>query len=1071
MRSSSLTVTSVQQILSEVLSEQPLAHKQEVDSSVAAVITVEADETYLPETLRAVLSQRVLPTTVIIVDCSRDEGQSYHLRTDFGVDANQPDAASEISIEVVKVQSASSFADAVQKALRSVQLPASVHALWLLHDDSKPLDDHCLEALAETWHGTPTVSLLGCKQFDWNGKGLHNVGYYSDKSHVNSLVVDGEPDQEQYDGRQDVFAVSLSGALLPIQTLGQLTDLGTWTNTFGQSRDFSRRVCLSGGRVVVVPTARIAHRRARYEGVRTLSGQKATDQRDSSMQVIDARESYFYAGHTRAVWPILWIFRLFAAMWFTVVRLMTKQPYAAMCELCSPWRVLAHAGRLLYTRQKVRQVNKTTKSRLEPLQVSEQQVKQWRLRNQAYQDQINHPMLNNLARAHLRHQRFVRAYWICGAMLVSCVAVAVCSWSLFKGLLAGGSLRSDYLLASAANLSQAVQSATVPWTWGVGVGTPAAPNPFFLFLLPFVALTNGQVSAAIAVLFFASVPLSVLSFWALAGIFTRSNPIRVISALLWSVLAFVFPIFSDGDLPNLIVMIFLPAAFAYVFRAVGSYCIDSPAQPHPSIRSAACSAVCFAAVVLAEPQLLLGLIIIFVLFTFFVGQHRGMLALIPLPAAFAMAPTLVNTVVHWSEGLWRQLFADITLPSSERFGAPRFESISNIVASLVGFDYSQPMRVWVSNNTWQSLCIVLFLAVVLVIALVSLCVPSVARVSRLMWFLSIIGAMVAMVSTAVEIGQDWNHPVAGSPIPGLLLMMLGILSCVSMMAGSALRPFSSLNTQQASREHINQGIISASAAPHISASTNRISNKASTVLDEGNSLSSAGRRWKLSNSIRMVFAMLLLAVFAVAAVAGMSRQTESSLRADEAGLPMVAVDYLSRSEKHRVLMVTADSDRQISYAVMHTARGDVVDASASAQAIKLGEQQGEAEKEMSEAVSALIASPNADSIETLGRLGIGGIFVTNGSSSAERGTKSPEDMLTANIAASDGVQQVVSSTSGSYYRFTVVDAGEHGVDLAGEHDAARLWWRFIWIWTLVFILFAYVLVALPRWRLVEGVVL
>lgn len=146
-------------------------------------------------------------------------------------------------------------------------------------------DDTCLESLLETWRNDPTASVLGAKQLDWQAEHLHDVGAYAYRHRVESLVVDGEPDQEQYDGRRDVFSVSLAGTLVSIETMHELGGADDWFTTFAESEDFCRRVCLSGRRVVVVPQARIAHRRARFEGVRTKGGEPVDEDRpiDSSM--------------------------------------------------------------------------------------------------------------------------------------------------------------------------------------------------------------------------------------------------------------------------------------------------------------------------------------------------------------------------------------------------------------------------------------------------------------------------------------------------------------------------------------------------------------------------------------------------------------------------------------------------------------------------------------------------------------------------------------------------------------------------------------------------------------------
>ncbi|OZG50022.1 hypothetical protein [Bombiscardovia coagulans] len=1070
MSSSSSNVTDVKQVLADVLRTQPLSSWQEVDSSIAAVVTVETDLTYFPETLAAVFAQKLLPGSIIIADCSGSTSQPLYSQVNFDHLHGQSHEERSVSIEIVRAYGATSFADAIRRALEYAHLPAAVNGIWLLHDDSKPLDGCCLESLVETWHDTPTASLLGSKQLDWEGNGLHNVGYYADKGRVSSLVVDGEPDQEQYDSRQDVFAVSLSGALLPLHTLRAIPNLGTWVSTFGQSEDFSRRVCLSGGRVVVVPSARIGHRRARYEGMRTKSGQTVSPEmvRDSSMQVIDARESFLYANHSPVLWPLIWLLRLVGALWFAVVRLINKQPYAAVCELCSPWRVLARLGKLLSARQKLRQVSNTANSKLEPLQVTRQQVKQWRLRLEAYEDQLNHPLLNNLARAHLRSQQKIRIYWACAVVAVACIVTGFSSWSLLKDLFTGGILHSEYLLGSAANMSQLAEAATIPWSWGLGVGSPTAPTPFFLLLLPVAVITGGNVSAAVALLFFACIPLAVLSFWALAGIFTRSNPIRAISSLLWLALAFALPVYSSGDLPNMVVMAFLPAAFAFTFRAVGMYYTDPPAQPHPSVRNAACAAVCFAAVVMAEPQLLLALIVVFLLFIALVGSHRAMLILIPLPAALAMAPTLVNTLGHWAEGTWRQLFADVTVSSPDRFGSPRSASIADIIGSVLGYNFSGSASTWLSTNSWQAQCLLVSLAVIFLIALVSLCLPSVARVSRLMWFLSIVGAILAVISTCVAVGQGWTRPAAGSPLPGLLLAMLGLLSCVVMMAGGAVRPFETLNVHRQSSYHAYASLDANTEAVELAAQAQQALVRDPALLGEDGKIDSVPRAWSVQRIARASLSVVLLITVIATAFGGLSRMDNARLRSDGGGLPMVAVDYLSRSDRHRVLAVRAHNDRQISYTMMRTERGDIVDVSASAQALKLGGRPDQAEQELSAAVAALMASPNSSAIETMGRLGIGGIFIPSNEEETGHGTKLPTDVLSSNITASDGTQQVVSGPTGTYFRLTTVDASKQGLDLAGQHAAAGLWWRVVWLWSLWLTLLAYALVALPRWRIVEG---
>lgn len=92
------------------------------------------------------------------------------------------------------------------------------------------------------------------------------------------------------------------------------------------------------------------------------------------------------------------------------------------------------------------------------------------------------------------------------------------------------------------------------------------------------------------------------------------------------------------------------------------YRTEDLVNPHASVQAAAVAALCFIPVVAAQPQLLLPLMLTFLGFLLFVRSHKPALLLIPLPAAFVCAPTLVNAVRFASDGTWRQLFGSVMLP-------------------------------------------------------------------------------------------------------------------------------------------------------------------------------------------------------------------------------------------------------------------------------------------------------------------------------------------------------------------------------------------------------------------------
>ena len=397
--------SDIQGIVTDLLNSRPYSHRQDADSSVAAVITAQSDLRFFSSTFAAVLAQRVLPGTIIVADCTNQVEQPMQMTfsvipSPAGVLTEVPESKT-IRVILVGVKGASSFMNAVARAMQQIDLDDRVGALWTLHDDSRPADESCLEVLLDAWKNTPTASLLGAKQLDWQAESLHNVGLYAGHHNVTSLVVDGEPDQEQYDGRQDVLAVSLSGALVPLATLRTWKGADPWFGTFAESTDLCRRICLGGGRVVVVPQARIAHRRARFEGVRSKNGQPVEDEEgrvDPYLAVREANTKYAYTDVHRSWWPLLWIWSILKALGLAVLCLTRKQPYHACCELALPWRSLLHLPGAWRARARLREQSRVSLKALAALQTTRQQIGQWNDRKRAFLDQRGTVILSPLAK-------------------------------------------------------------------------------------------------------------------------------------------------------------------------------------------------------------------------------------------------------------------------------------------------------------------------------------------------------------------------------------------------------------------------------------------------------------------------------------------------------------------------------------------------------------------------------------------------------------------------------------------------------------------------------------------------
>ena len=144
--------SDIQTIVTDVLNSRPYTHRQDVDMSVAAVITAQHDLRFRASTVGAVLAQRMLPGMIVIADCTGQIEQPMQMT--FDVIHSSQDVLTEVPeaktvrVILVGVKQAASFMDAVTRAMDQIGIDAGIRALWTLHDDSRPADDRCFGDVA-----------------------------------------------------------------------------------------------------------------------------------------------------------------------------------------------------------------------------------------------------------------------------------------------------------------------------------------------------------------------------------------------------------------------------------------------------------------------------------------------------------------------------------------------------------------------------------------------------------------------------------------------------------------------------------------------------------------------------------------------------------------------------------------------------------------------------------------------------------------------------------------------------------------------------------------------------------
>ncbi len=973
-------------------------HTQErtVDGSISALITVGPDMSCFAPTVRSVLCQTVLPAQLVIAVCVSSEENSHVSQSPrlSGMNMTIPCADGDhMSITLVVLHRALSFGDCINRIVRSDIISPECHELWLLHDDSRPHDSEVLKYLSSTLNRSPSTYLVGAKQVGWRDDSLQSVGYFIDRfGHRVSLVVDGQEDQGQYDSRQDVFGVSLAGALISYDAFQRIGGADPWYGTFGESYDISRKIWRCGGRVVVEPQAVIAHRRSRFEGIRSADGRLFTDgASDSYAAQVAAREKLAATQIPAAAGPFVWLYSILDSLFLLVRLLIAKEPFRALCELGAPWVRVFLWGQITAHRIRLRKVGPGG-SQFDALIAHHEQLRQWRTRQRLFEKEKRLPPVNPLGRDHLHHLALVRARWVLFLAVLGCGLSIAANWPFLHALVSGASLTSDGLVPTGARLPDVWSAASLMYSTAWGLGAVSAPLPFHLVLVLVSCCGLGNLAAGISVWWILFLPLALMSFFALAGTVTRSNAIRFIAALAWGAGAFCCGIPQSGHLPLSFVWVFLPLAFFFVLRAVGRYAVDRPLVAYASIQAAAIAGLCMAAVALCEPQMAIALMIVFIAYLVLCKGHRAMLLLIPVPAIVVLAPTFFSMLVQWRKGLWRQLFDDAMLPDASST-APD--------ASWMGAHFWRILSTWLKPASGWTRTLLIVIAccafLIVVAAFAGLFVPRGWRISRMMWMIAVSGVLLALVAPRIAIqvipSLKGDQLVGASPVPGMSLILLGMIMAACSAAGLRDSQFSL--TTPGKTERIRRA--------HQMAAVRTVWTIVGSVL-----------------SIQAICAFIMV---------GAAWSSSATITANHSVLPLIAQrDLVAKSvpaspRVQRILAITPVDETHAHFTVLSTSTGDILDRSATLDAASITSFDP-TDRGLGNIVAQLMNSSSPSSIAQLSRDGFVGIFIPPANStnthvaSTQESTPSVSvrSALIAHIQASDGTIPVVSNASGVYVR-------------------------------------------------------
>ncbi|MDM7854007.1 glycosyltransferase [Cellulomonas alba] len=563
-----------------------------VVTPVTAVVVTRGRTPYLATTLRALAAQTRRPVRVLLVDAAPvpDAGLGAELAAAFaGVESPL--------LLSVEAPGARTFGHAVRAALAADDGPATPW-VWLLHDDSAPAPT-ALAELVRAVGRAPSVAVAGAKQRTWTEpERLLEVGVRTSRFGRRMTDVEpGELDQGQHDGRDDVLAVGLAGALVKRDVWDELRGTDPALGPFGDGVDLSRRARLAGYRVVVVPGAVVRHAQASYLGLRgrVAAAADATDPDAVGPQGVDAdgdgeddradpRRSFVARRrsvlHQRLVGaplpalPVVGLVALVAAILRACGQLAVKQPGLAVGEMRAALAALLAVPAVVRARVTATRTRRLARRRLRPLQAGLRDVyEQWRdrrLARAASRKVVQAP--SELELSELRALATRRRVTL-GALAAVLVGVTVVGLGSLVGPAVGGAHLLGTALASASGgLADVWSAATSGWVAdGLGARGPADA---LLTVLALPVAVTGSLAAVVKLLLLGSLVLAGLGAWAAAGAATRSVGVRLWVALAWVAAPALLLALGSGRLGAVLAHAALPWVAFGLARAVGVQRVD-----------------------------------------------------------------------------------------------------------------------------------------------------------------------------------------------------------------------------------------------------------------------------------------------------------------------------------------------------------------------------------------------------------------------------------------------------------------------------------------------------------------
>ncbi|MDX2377038.1 glycosyltransferase [Microbacterium sp. LRZ72] len=645
-------------------------------------------------------------------------------------------AAAEAVIEAPR---ATGHANALRIA--SARLGAA-DVVWLLAQDTAP-DPDALRLLAGALETQPSVSVVGPKVVDWDDPDrLVSLGVSMTRLGRTVGLVDGQLDQGQHDHRQDALAADIRGLLVRRAVWDALRGADPALLGADEGLDIGVRSRLSGGRVVLVPGARVA---VAGDGVAALPA--PIDGRRRRRRRFAARTAQLHRRLAYApplVAPLVWLALLPLALARTVMHLARKMPSMVLPEWAATLTVAARLGAIARSRRRIREAprmlgTRASWSALAPLRVRRGQLKRRFDETDDEGDDIDR-------RGELHFFTGGGAWAVLGSLVVGAVA--------FFSLLAWPTLGGGGLLPLHAALGEIWNDAAYG-ARALGLNDVGAADPFAAVVAVIGSLTFWQPSQAFVVLWVLALPLATLGGWFAAARLTPRAGVRIVGAVVWTLAPTFLTALAEGRSAAVLVHLLLPWLFFAGSVARHSW------------GAAGAASLLFAAVAACAPSLIPALVVLWLGVFLAAGRGSGRVAWLPVPALVMFAPLI------WERGIrggdWLGLFADpgvvFASPQADADAAGRM---------LLALGFPTPdLAGWATFVEGAALWPALLLAPLGVLAAAALATAR-WRAAAVLVGTALLGVATAFVAVGIEVQFAADTPVPLWPGAALSLAWIGL---------------------------------------------------------------------------------------------------------------------------------------------------------------------------------------------------------------------------------------------------------------------------------------------------------